>query len=278
MKGMITGQYIMGDSIIHRLDPRTKLVGCFAVIIAAAWPSQQISVLLINLGFIIFAIYLSQVGVVRVLHGLKTLRVLFLLTFICQVFLTSGDPLWSWGGIVITRQGIHLGITTFLRLVILYLGSSLLTMTTSTLKLSTGLEALLSPLTYLRFPVHQLAMIIHISLRFVPTIMEETEVITRAQKSRGAQLDSGPLALRLRTVLAVLIPLLASSLQRATDLALAMESRGYTGDRQNYNMEGSMALTWKDGIALGVIASVFLLPILNGHFITTIFAGFLTRC
>jgi energy-coupling factor transport system permease protein len=261
MKGMITGQYITGDSIIHRLDPRTKLTGCLALIIAAAWPSQKITILLLNIGFIIFIIYLSQVGVVKVLRGLRNLRVLFLLTFVCQVFLTQGDPLWSWGGIAVTRQGIYLGISTFLRLVILYLGSSLLTMTTSTLKLSEGLESLLSPLTYLRFPVHQFAMIINVSLRFVPTIIEETEIITRAQKSRGAQFDSGPLTIRLKTALAVLIPLLATSLQRANDLALAMESRCYTGTRTQVD---SMGFTRKDGIALGVIIVIFILPVLYG--------------
>lgn len=259
MKGMITGQYVMGHSLIHRLDPRTKLVGCFAIIIAAVLPSQQIPMLLLNLGFVIFVIYLSQVGVIRVLRGLRTLKILFLITFICQAFLSQGDPLWSWGGITITKQGIHLGISTFLRLVILYLSSSLLTMTTSTLKLAEGLESLLSPLTYLRLPVHQFAMVINISLRFIPTIIEEAEIITRAQKSRGARFDSGSLTMRVRTVLAVLIPLLAASLQRATDLALAMESRCYTGGRWNYSR---MVFTWKDRVVLGIVAVVFLMPVL----------------
>ena len=152
-----------------------------------------------------------------------------------------------------------------MRLVILYLGSSLLTMTTSTLKLTEGLESLLSPLNYFRFPVHQLAMIINISLRFVPTIIEEAEIITRAQKSRGARFDSGSLALRLKTVLALLIPLLAASLQRATELALAMESRCYTGSNQSYSQEGSMVFTWKDGIALGILITFILLPVWYGY-------------
>lgn len=259
MQGMITGQYVIGDSTIHRLDPRTKLVGCFVLIIAAAWPGQQISILMINTAFIVFAIYLSRLGVATFLRGLKTLRMLFLLMFICQVFLAPGDLLWSWGGISITWQGVYLSIITFFRLVILYLGSTLLTMTTSPLQLSTGLESLLSPLTRLRFPVHQLAIIISIALRFVPAIIQETEVITRAQKSRGAKFDTGPLALRIRTVLAVLIPLLAASMQRATDLALAMDSRCYTG---NYSSMSNMVLTWRDGIALGTIIIVLLLTII----------------
>jgi len=108
-------------------------------------------------------------------------------------------------------------------------------------------------------------MIINISLRFVPTIIEEAEIITRAQKSRGARFDSGPLALRLKTVLALLIPLLAASLQRATELALAMESRCYTGSNQSYSQEGSMVFTWKDGIALGILITFILLPVWYGY-------------
>lgn len=268
MKDMLTGQFIMGDSIIHRLDPRTKLLGCSVVIISAAWPTAPIPILLLNFGFIIFIIFLSQIGVVRALRGLRTLRMLFLLTFICQVFLTRGDPLWSWRGIAIAWEGVHLGISTLLRLVILYLGSSLLTMTTSPLKISEGLEFLLFPLTYLKLPIHQFALIINVSLRFVPTIIRETGIIARAQKSRGAQFDSGPLEARLKTVLAVLIPLLAASLQRAADLALAMESRCYTGDSQNLSRVGGMGFTWRDGLALGVIVSVFLLPVFANPLVT----------
>lgn len=264
MKEIITGRYVIGDSIIHRLDPRTKLVGCFAVIVALALPNHQIQVLLLNIGFIIALICLSQVGIARVLRGLRFLRLLFLLTFVCQVAFTRGDPLFSWGLIAVSEQGVYLGISTFLRLVILYLVSSLLIMTTSPLELSAGLESLLSPLTYLRFPVHQFVMIINISLRFIPTIIEEAETITRAQKSRGAQFDSGPIAVRLRNIMAVLIPLLASSMRRANALALALESRCYSDGSRYVSRAAGLCFTWRDRIALGVIAGVFLLPVLCG--------------
>lgn len=255
---------VMVDSVIHRLDPRTKLVGCFVVILATALPSHQIPVLLLEAGFIIAVIYLSQVGVARVLRGLRSLRLLFLLTFMCQVLLTRGDPLLSWGWISVSEQGVYLGISTFLRLVILYLVSSLLIMTTSPFELSAGLELLLSPLTYLRFPVHQFVMIIDISLRFIPMIIEDAGMITRAQKSRGAQFDSGPIAVRLRNIMAVLIPLLASSMRRASALALALESRGYTCSRRYDSSTAGLYFTWKDGVAVGVVAAVFLLPVLYG--------------
>ncbi len=262
MKAMITGQYIMGDSIIHRLDPRTKLLCCVALIVAAVLPGQPITILLLDLVFVIAVIYLSELGLVRVLSGLKSLRVFFLLTFICQVFFSSGDALFSWGIIEVSRSGVYLGITTFLRLVLLYLGSSLLTMTTSSLKLSAGLEKLLSPLAYLRFPVQQLAMIINLALRFIPTLMEEAELISRAQRARGASFDTGPLGKRLKTTVTVLIPLLGATLQRADDLALALESRCYTADKHNHSRLRSLHFSHRDGIAMVLAAVVFLLPAL----------------
>lgn len=261
MKTMITGQYIIGDSVIHRLDPRSKVLCCFAIILAVALPHHYIGFLLLNLAAIIGFIYLSHLGLARVLEGLRYLRVLFLLTFVCQVFLTPGDILWTLGTLSISRQGIHLGIATFLRLVILYLAASLLSMSTSPLQLSAGLESLLSPLKYLRVPVHKFAIIINISLRFVPTILEEVELISRAQKSRGARFDSGPLLLRLRTMLALLIPLLAVSLQRANDLALAMESRCYAAGSTNYSRADRLRFSWIDWTAIAVVIAIFLLPV-----------------
>jgi len=262
MKAMITGQYVMGDSVIHRLDPRTKLLACLAIIIAASLPQNTMPVLLLNILFIIIIIQLSKLGIFNMLRGLKSLRVLFLLTFICQVFFTSGEPLGQWGKVLISREGIELAVTTFLRLVLLYLGASLLTMTTSSLKLSAGLESLLSPLSYLRFPVAQFAMIINISLRFIPTILEELEIITRAQRSRGARFDSGPLAQRLKNTLVVLIPLLAASIQRANDLALAMESRCYSATNTNYSRVANLRLSWKDAAAMALLVLFLLLPAL----------------
>ncbi|MGI5920874.1 MAG: energy-coupling factor transporter transmembrane component T family protein [Syntrophomonadaceae bacterium] len=263
MKDIITGQFIAGNSIIHRLDPRTKLLGCLVVIVRAAWPNQRIPMLLLNIGFIFFVIFLSEVGVVRALRGLKTLRWLFLITFICQALLTPGEYLCRWGVIAVTRQGVYLGISTLLRLTVFYLGSSLLTMTTSPLKLWQGLELLLFPLTHIKLPVHRLAIIANASLRFVPTIIRETEIIARAQKSRGARFDSGPLLNRLKTLMAILIPLLVASLRRANDMAQAMESRCYTGSSYNYS-RGEMIFTPGDAMALGVITIVFLLPALYG--------------
>lgn len=267
MQGMIIGQYIIGDSIIHRLDPRTKLISCFIIILATAIPIQPIPVLLFYLAFILFIIHLSQIGVKRVLLGLRTLKILFLITFFCQVFLTSGHPILSWGVVAITIEGINLAISTFLRLVVIFLGCSLLTMTTSTLMISAGIELLLSPLTRLGFPVHQFAMIINISLRFIPTIIEETEIIRRAQKSRGTRFDSGPLFIRLKNTVAIIIPVLAASIQRANDLALAMESRCYTGDTFNHNRISKLFFKPEDKRAIIIVISTFVLLPFVYHYV-----------
>jgi energy-coupling factor transport system permease protein len=272
MKGIITGQYITGDSIIHQLDPRTKIIGCFILIFAAAWPHHQIPILLFNIGCIIIFACISQVGTNRLLRGLVSLRMFFLLTFICQVLLTrEGLILFSWGAINITNEGILAGVSIFLRLVMLYLAASLLTMTTSPLKLAKGIESLLYPLNYLRVPADKISMIINISLRFVPLVLEQADIIIKAQKSRGACFDSGPLLLRLKNVLAVLIPLLAASLQRAFDLAMAMESRCYTGRSTNNIRTGRLYFTWRDWAAIGAALIVFLLPVILTDILLRVF-------
>lgn len=257
MKGIKLGQYIIGNSIIHQLDPRTKLIGCFVIILSvlmnARWPVYVFNILLI-----LTIIYLAKIKISKIIHGLKTLRLLFLFTFIFQAILTRGVLLVSLGPINFTKEGIVLGFTTLLRLLLLYLCSTLLTTTTSPIKLAAGIESLCSPLCYLKVPVHQFAMLINASLRFIPTIMEESEMIIRAQKSRGAQFHSPKVTVRLKTMLTVLILLLALSLQRASDLAIAMESRCYTGG-PNYSRMKKLCFSEKDRIAMIIIAVIFIL-------------------
>jgi energy-coupling factor transport system permease protein len=158
---------------------------------------------------------------------MKSMILFFLLTFLFQAALTRGDLLFHIGKIIFTKQGAYLGILTIGRFSAIYLCSTILTMTTSPMKLASGLESLFSPLSKLHVPINQLSMIITISLRFIPTIIEETENIKCAQRSRGAQFQSKNLITRLKTMSSVLIPVLATSLQRANELAAAMESRGY---------------------------------------------------
>lgn len=264
MKNMIIGQYIRGDSVIHRLDPRTKLVACLLVIIGAAWPGLQIGVLLFNVAFLLLVIHLAGLRVINTLGGLKFLWRLFLLMFIVQALLTPGEAVFSWGIITITGAGLKSGFITFLRLTILFIASCLLTMTTSSLELAAGLESLLSPLNYLRLPVGPFAMIINMSLRFIPTILEEAETLARVQKSRGGQFDYGPLAKRLKTAVAVMIPLIGASIQRATDMALTMESRCYSASGGNQYQRRKLGFTWKDVLALGLTCAILSLPWLLG--------------
>ena len=228
MKDVMLGRYVVGDSLIHRLDPRTKLISCTliitAVLINYRWYFLLLYTLLITIG-----ILLSGIKPKMIFQSLRKIRYLLLLTFIFQAILTTGEPLMHIGRLSITREGIALGMGTIDRLLIFYLCSTLLIMTTSTIKLAAGIESLLSPLNYLKIPVHHFSMIISTSLRFIPTFIEEAGIITNAQKSRGAQFSSPNIITRLKSNFAIMIPLLAASLQRAEDLAMAMESRCYTG-------------------------------------------------
>ncbi len=228
MKDVMLGRYVFGDSLIHRLDPRTKLISC-SLIITAILINYRWYFLLFYIILITMAILLSGIKPKLIFRSLRKIRYLLLLTFIFQAILTTGEPLLYIGRLSVTREGIALGTGTIFRLLIFYLCSNLLIMTTSTIKLAAGIESLLSPLTYLKIPVHHFSMIISTSLRFIPTFIEEANIITNAQKSRGAQFSSPNIITRLKSNIAIMIPLLAASLQRAEDLAMAMESRCYTG-------------------------------------------------
>lgn len=228
LKNVMLGRYVIGDSLIHRLDPRTKLISSVLIITAVLINYQWYYLFCYSL-LILIAILMSGIPLQVIFRSLRKIRFLLLLTFIFQAILTKGDPLFSIGKLSVTREGIDLGLGTIVRLLIFYLSSTLLIMTTSTIKLAAGIESLLSPLTYLKVPVHHFSMILSTSLRFIPTFIEEATIITNAQKSRGAPFNSRNVITRLKSNIAVMIPLLAASLQRAEDLALAMESRCYTG-------------------------------------------------
>ncbi len=256
MKGLKLGQFVRGNSIIHQLDPRTKIIVClvviFSILINYKW-----YVILLNMSLIAAVIILSRIEPAKILRSLRKLRYLFLLTFIFQSILTSGEPLFHVGSVYVTREGVSLGVSTIFRLMILYLCSTLLTMTTSPLKLASGIESLFAPLRRLRIPVHQFSMLISAALRFIPTIIEEAQILTRAQRSRGAQFNSPSVIVRIKSMAAVLIPLLAASLQRADDLAAAMESRCYTGGSNQIRIS-KLRFGKKDKLALGLVSLVFL--------------------
>lgn len=252
------GQFVLGNSYLHRLDPRTKII-CSMLIIFSVLFDARWFLLLFSLLILMAAIVLSRLKLKKIMRGMRKLSLMLLLTFILQLLLAKGTPLFQAGFISITKEGIELSVTTMLRLLLLYLSSSLLTMTTSPVSLATGIEALLAPLSRLKVPVHQLAMVIGTSFRFVPTILEEAETITKAQQSRGAPFSSPNPVTRIKSRTAVLIPLLAASLQRADDLAMAMESRCYAGKPNQFRLR-NLAFGKRDILAVAVVGLVLILP------------------
>lgn len=260
MKDFMLGRYVFGNSLIHRLDPRTKLISC-SLIVTIILINYQWYFLLFFILLMTMAIFLSGIKPKIIYRSLRKIRYLLLLTFVFQAILTNGEPLMQLGRLSVTREGIALGVGTIFRLLIFYLCSNLLIMTTSTIRLAAGIESLLLPLTYLKIPVHHFSMIISTSLRFIPTFIEEANIITNAQKSRGAQFNSPNLITRLKSNIAIMIPLLAASLQRAEDLALAMESRCYTG-HPNQTRINKLTYSRKDVLLISVMLALLIVGVL----------------
>lgn len=229
MNKLIFGRYIPGDSLIHRLDPRAKLVASFyfigIIFMANNWQSYAFLTV-----FTLGCVALSQVSIGFFLRGIKPLIWLILFTVALQIlFTTGGDVLWQWWVFTITRYGVVNGAFIFCRFVLIIFMSTLLTLTTAPLELSDAIEYLLRPLKVVRFPVHEVSLMLSIALRFVPTLMDETEKIMNAQRARGVDFGEGSLVQKMKAVIPLLIPLFVSSFNRAEDLATAMEARGYNG-------------------------------------------------
>ena len=226
------GQFFPGYSPIHKLDPRTKIILSTLFIVAVFVANNPASFLLIGIVSLILVV-LSRISISVVFKGIKPILFILLFTALINVFMTSGEgaPLVEFWVIKIYREGIIRAILMALRVVILIVGTSiLLTYTTSPIALTDGLESLLSPLKKIKVPVHTFAMMMSIALRFIPTLVEETEKIMNAQKSRGADFTSGTLVQRAKALVPLLIPLFVSSFKRAEELATAMECRCYRGD------------------------------------------------
>ncbi|MBE3569049.1 MAG: energy-coupling factor transporter transmembrane protein EcfT [Bacillales bacterium] len=242
MEKMIFGRYVPGDSIIHRLDPRSKLVFVIAFV-CIVFLANNMATYGILAAFTLFLIFLSRIPFRFLFAGLKPILWLILFTFLLQLFFTREGPVvFQLGWIKFYQVGIQQGIFISLRFLILVLVTSLLTLTTTPISITDGLESLLGPFKKFKLPVHELALMISIALRFIPTLMDETEKIMKAQTARGTDFSGGPLKERIRAVIPLLIPLFVSSFKRAEDLAVAMEARGYKGGegRTKYRL-----LTWK---------------------------------
>ena len=228
LNNITLGQYYPVDSVVHRLDPRIKILLTVAMIVGVFLVQNLIGYVCI-LGFLLFASRMAKVPFRVMFRGLKPLRFILLLTFLLNLFFTSGEELFRVLFISVSREGLRQSIHYSLRLVFLVLSTSLMTLTTSPIQLSDGMERLFAPLKVFHFPAHELAMMMSIALRFIPTLMEETDKIMKAQTSRGADFESGNLLARAKAMIPLLVPLFVSAFRRAGDLAMAMESRCYHG-------------------------------------------------
>ena len=255
IRDITLGQYYPEQSVIHRLDARTKILGTLLYII---------EIFLVNsfagFGLVILAlgvlIGISRVPVRFIFKGLKAVVFIILLTFVLNLFMFDGTVLWHWKFLTITYEGLYRSCFMALRLILLIIGTSMLTLTTKPMELTDGLEKLLKPFNRFGLPSHEIALMVSIALRFIPTLLEETDKIMKAQQARGADFESGNLIQRVKNMIPILIPLFVGSFRIAQDLALAMEARCYHGGVGRTRMK-EIVFSRRDGVA-GVLLAVFL--------------------
>jgi len=260
LKDITLGQYFPGSTLIHKLDPRTKLILTVLYIVVLFLAANALSYAAVIL-FLVVSIRLSKIRTKAIFSGLKPLLILILLTAVLNLFYTKGEHLlvqvWK---LKIYREGIFTAVAMALRIMLLVTGTLLLTYTTSPLQLTDGLESLLNPLKKLHLPIHELSMMMSIALRFIPTLIEETDKIMSAQKARGADFESGNLIQKAKAMLPLLVPLFISAFRRADELATAMESRCYHGGEGRSKMK-VLSMQRRDWMALlsGVLLFVLVI-------------------
>ncbi|PIC76959.1 cobalt ABC transporter permease [Sporosarcina sp. P19] len=229
LEKMIIGRFIPGTSIVHRMDPRSKLLFVFLFVVAVFLSNNVVSYAIL-LGFTAFAIALARIRPYFLINGLKPVIFLIIFTLLLHIFFTREGPvIFEWKFIKIYEEGLRMGIFISIRFLVLVLITTVLTLTTSPISITDGLETLLNPFKKLKLPVHELALMMSISLRFIPTLMDETDKILKAQLARGSDLSTGSIKERVQAVIPLLVPLFVSAFKRAEDLAIAMEVRGYRG-------------------------------------------------
>jgi|LSQX01.2.fsa_nt_gb energy-coupling factor transport system permease protein len=257
IKDITIGQYFPGNSLLHQADARTKIILTFIFTITVLLISSY-TAFFIFAAFTLLAIRFSQIPIRYTLKGLKPIMYIIIFSAVINIFTTEGTVLFEYGFIKFTYEGIDTSAKIALRLSLLIISTSVLTLTTTPISLTDGLEKLLNPLKRLHVPVHEFAMMMTIALRFIPTLMEETDKIIKAQTSRGADFDSGNLIQRAKSFIPVLIPLFISAFRRADELALAMEARCYRGGKGRTRMK-QLKLT---GVDLKLLSIVMLFEIL----------------
>lgn len=252
IKDITIGQYFPGNSVIHRLDSRVKLL-LDILYLVVIFTAQSYTGLLLSLLFIAVCYILSGIKLIMILKSIKPILPLMLFTGILNLFFIKGEtPLFQWWIISVYPEGVRMATFMLIRVIALIVGMSLLTYTTSPIMLTDAIERLLSPLKKIKFPVHELSMMMTIALRFIPTLVEETDKIMSAQKARGAELDSGGLIKKAKALVPVLIPLFVSAFKRANELATAMECRCYRGGEGRTRLR-QLRTAPRDYVAIAVV-------------------------
>ncbi len=264
LKDITLGQYFPGDTVAHRLDPRTKIL-LVVLYIAALFSAANYVSYGLMLCVLVTCARVSKVTFRNMVKGLKPLVFVIVLTAILNMFYTAGTPIVTIWKLTITREGLKNAVFMALRIMMLITGTFLLTYTTSPIMLTDGFESLLNPLKKLKLPIHELAMMMSIALRFIPTLIEETDKIMSAQRARGADFDTGNIVRRAKAMLPILVPLFVSAFRRADELATAMESRCYHGGEGRTRLR-QLKFAARDYIALGLGVLVVAAVVTLKHF------------
>ena len=262
IRDITIGQYFPGKSAIHKMDPRIKILLSILYIVML-FVADNMWGLLLGVLFGFAAYLISRIPLSMIWKSMKPVVPIVIFTAVLNLFLSTGDPLWQWKFLKITREGIETAVFMSVRILCLIAGTSLLTYTTSPIALTDGIERLLSPLKKIKLPVHELAMMMTIALRFIPTLLEEADKIMKAQMARGADFESGNIIQRAKAMVPLLVPLFISAFRRAGDLAMAMEARCYHGGEGRTRLR-ILKLTRADAVATLITAVMIALVAVIG--------------
>ena len=261
LRDITLGQYYQTDSVLHRLDPRVKLIGTFAFIVGL-FLAGNVAGYAVAAIFLVSMIKLSHVPVKFMLKGMKAIAFLIVITVVFNTFMTPGEVLIQVWKLKVTKEGLIMAAKLAVRLSFLIVGSSIMTLTTTPNQLTDAIESVMGPLKRLHMPVHEVAMMMSIALRFIPILMEETDKIMKAQEARGASFDSGNLIDKTKALIPLLVPLFISAFRRANDLAMAMEARCYRGGDSRTKMK-PLIYRRRDVLGYGVLISFLALVIVT---------------
>lgn len=266
LRDITLGQYYQADSVIHRLDPRVKLATTIIFIISL-FVFEGVGGYIVAALFLAVVIKLSKVPFKFIVKGMKAIVFLLMITVIFNLFLTPGEPLISLWKLTITKEGLKTAAFMAIRLSFLIIGSSVMTLTTTPNQLTDGLEKMLNPLKKIKVPVHEIAMMMSIALRFIPILLEETDKIMKAQIARGADFESGNIIKKAKSMVPLLVPLFISAFRRANDLAMAMESRCYRGGENRTKMK-PLHYEKRDFIAYSIVVVYLIAGVAMGKLVS----------